>query len=816
MGAPEHQHVQPFRPTADAEMSIVFRRLEEQVSWNYTQIRNQNQELQSAGEQIRRLQHEMVQAHTVIEELRAGRNPPRTLDPSRYDPADVEVLANQIATVTNKVNEVDVCNMQIDLLKQRLKRFEDAAATPGPQPEGPARRADPHYEALRAQQMQQAPGHPQSAVRPGAALPSEHGRQPGHPSVPVLESQPTPGFYIAHERQPNAMDQAQQPTRPPGFRAADPLPPPSNLSGWRPSESFQSSGVPPPPPAHSHPLRSHPPEPEPQPSGWAAVNAAKRPLDEHHPQHESSQPGSPKRPKLAPLKPRSSFGDEHHQSPYAQPAHVEASIQARGRLPSGEVPLQPHPPTNPAQAPGQASYRFITTMGQSPEEHWRTNEIDPATGARFEHVAGSTGRGRGRGSRGGRRGGRGRGGRSSSGAADITPAPDAPPQEHAHIMQAPPDWREQQWAASQQAAAASNGHYPGQHAYSPIEAARQFPPELGVHTGAPQHGLPFAPGHEHDFPATPIASNVDPYSMANDLDSANRKTRTKPIRNSDGVLIRKDGRPDMRSVSSANNLRKVHAKKEAEKAEMEGRTPTSGRSLAPANSSSLSDDEGMDEGDYMDEMDRERSEGRNGSTPGMHQRDGELPETLQRHRQLMNRIFEDDSARAKGTAEAYFPRVEGPPLDVKREDQENREREARWRGMEDTTMRDTEPGVERERSEHERREQEVPSQRPSAEQVSREQTVQTSTHSTPMSDPPASEPAPYDDSQEERDVNAAASFTYKGPYPADSSTTSAEKEPGMKGSTQHGSSASVSAERDGAAGEPVVEAAVPPASVQSG
>ena len=84
--------------------------------------------------------------------------------------------------------------------------------------------------------------------------------------------------------------------------------------------------------------------------------------------------------------------------------------------------------------------------------------------------------------------------------------------------------------------------------------------------------------------------------MANDLDSANKKTRTKPIRNSDGVLIRKDGRPDMRSVSSANNLRKVHAKKEAEKAEMEGRTPTSGRSLQPNNSASLSDDEGMEEG----------------------------------------------------------------------------------------------------------------------------------------------------------------------------------------------------------------------------
>ena len=52
--------------------------------------------------------------------------------------------------------------------------------------------------------------------------------------------------------------------------------------------------------------------------------------------------------------------------------------------------------------------------------------------------------------------------------------------------------------------------------------------------------------------------------------SSGKKTRTKPIRNAEGILIRKDGRPDMRSVSSANNLRKVHAKKEAERAEMDG------------------------------------------------------------------------------------------------------------------------------------------------------------------------------------------------------------------------------------------------------
>lgn len=267
-----------------------------------------------------------------------------------------------------------------------------------------------------------------------------------------------------------------------------------------------------------------------------------------------------------------------------------------------------------------------------------------------------------------------------------------------------------------------------------------------MHTGGPQHhGLPYPAGHEHEFPATPVASHADPYSMANDLDSANRKTRTKPIRNSDGVLIRKDGRPDMRSVSSANNLRKVHAKKEAEKAEMEGRTPTSGRSLAPANSSSLSDEE---EGDYMEmdgETDRGRSEGRNGAS-----QEAETSESLLRHRELMSRMFQESSARSsKGTAEAWFPRVEGPPLDVKREDQENKEREARWRGMEDTTMRDTEPAVS---------ERDV-SQRPSEPIASREQTQpreQTSVEATPNV-AVTTEPAASEQPESEVEASAAAS-----------------------------------------------------------
>jgi uncharacterized coiled-coil protein SlyX len=808
MGAPEHQHGPPLRQS-EPDLVQGFTRLEQQVAFNYNMIQGHHQDVARITEAVGRLQHEMRTVIGFMDEmrndLRSGRFPPRAVDQGRYDPADVEVLANQIASVTTKANEVDNLKTQIELMKQRLKRFESQSATnaPGPQSEAAAARADQkHHDAMRAQQ---GPGQPLPSMRPGVPLSSEHGRQPTHPSAapPVLESQPVPGFHSAQERQPNATDQAQQAARQPGFRAAEPLPPSNAMSSWRPagpSESYPPGG--PTPPTHSHPLRSHPPESEPQATGWAAVNlnqGPKRSIDEHHPTHDSSQPGSPKRPKLAPLKPRSSFGDEHHHhSPYAQPVHMDAAHQARGRIPSGDVPIQPHSQLNPAPVPGQGatnSYRFITsTVTGQPDgqEHWRAADGDSGMSARFENSLGGAGRGRGRGSRGGgRRGGRGRGGRSSSGAPDVPPtAPEASHQEQqVHAMQVPPEWREHQWASQQ---AATNGHFPGQHAFSPIEAARPAAADLAVHTVAPPHGLPYPAGHEHEFPATPIASSADPYGMANDLDSANKKTRTKPIRNSDGVLIRKDGRPDMRSVSSANNLRKVHAKKEAEKAEMEGRTPTSGRSLQPNNSASLSDDEGMEEGDYMDDGDMERermvdSEGRT-VTPGT-QQDAEHSETVMRHRELMNRMFNEGP---KGTAEAWFPRAEAPPLDVKREDHENKEREARWRGMEDTAMRDSErPEVSREVSQRpsEPLSREPLSREPlSREPLSREplSREQTSIEVVP-SNAVASEPTVSEQPESEAGTGSA-----KAPEPRALSSVAAEegeKDAAKKDSTQLKSSA---------------------------
>lgn len=70
---------------------------------------------------------------------------------------------------------------------------------------------------------------------------------------------------------------------------------------------------------------------------------------------------------------------------------------------------------------------------------------------------------------------------------------------------------------------------------------------------------------------------IGPRSLFHDRDSPIevKKTRSKPIRNEEGILVRKDGRPDRRSQSSAANLRKVHARKEEQQREAEaGSTPT--------------------------------------------------------------------------------------------------------------------------------------------------------------------------------------------------------------------------------------------------
>jgi hypothetical protein len=385
-------------------------------------------------------------------------------------------------------------------------------------------------------------------------------------------------------------------------------------------------------------------EPEAQSSGWASVNQpVKRPFEEQRPspyEHTMSAPGSPKRPKLAPIMPRSGFGDEAYvptpasMQQTAVSAIPDAGFQSRSRAPSDTS----QPPSHALPTPASANigpYRFVPSSELEAQAGWHPeagrmevlNQPLPASG-------------RGRGGRGRGRGARGRG--SKSGA-----------QHGAHDSQEL-DMAEVERVVYPSNQASPNGYYdPVQQPYGSV-----LHPLSAISGGAGDRG------EQLEFPATPVSGQpVDHFGADLILNSSSKKSRTKPIRNSEGVLIRKDGRPDMRSVSSANNLRKVHAKREAERAEAEGRTPTSARSLAPAHSNSMS------------EEDMDARSGTPGSPTGeAYERDSQ-----EKQQELMSKIFPPKvEGEPRDLAGAYFPRHEEPEAitepALKQEEQESAER----------------------------------------------------------------------------------------------------------------------------------------------
>jgi hypothetical protein len=110
-----------------------------------------------------------------------------------------------------------------------------------------------------------------------------------------------------------------------------------------------------------------------------------------------------------------------------------------------------------------------------------------------------------------------------------------------------------------------------------------------------------------------------------------KRSRTKPIRNADGILIRKDGRPHMRSQSSAANLRKVHAKKEEERLAMGGGEAAADGTTSAADSPAPS---------------------------SINSPTAEAPNTQERSDQIMKQMFPKglDQERVRlQTAQQYFP-----------------------------------------------------------------------------------------------------------------------------------------------------------------
>jgi len=308
-----------------------------------------------------------------------------------------------------------------------------------------------------------------------------------------------------------------------------------------------------------HPYHPHPqytPEGSHQPhsqdaeaaaGGWVSVNpTAKRGLPngiDGRSDADGTPIGSPKRPKLAPLEPRHAY-EAAPPPPGPGPIRFErtdtdestsiSATQSQSQIqtqpPSqSQLHSQPQPHSQYRRTESNESYPDSTNLSTfvpysadlPPEESWRPESQRIISGP--AQATRSPGRGRGR----------GRGGR---------PRKSLPVEVHTLST---PEWEKDTWTGSQ---IGPDGYYhPGRG-------------------GLVRRGSGGAQGRP-PMPQSPGSTIGDPYGHT-------KKTRTKPIRNSDGVLIRKDGRPDMRSQSSAANLRKVHARKEEEK-RMEG-GPSSG------------------------------------------------------------------------------------------------------------------------------------------------------------------------------------------------------------------------------------------------
>ncbi|KAL2352300.1 hypothetical protein BJ546DRAFT_812473, partial [Cryomyces antarcticus] len=341
--------------------------------------------------------------------------------------------------------------------------------------------------------------------------------------------------------------------RPPPSQQAQPLHPPPRNHGPPPPHMQHSlhSQAPvhieprPPPAAYQPPATPQyqssatldhpyprPPEPEPQSSGWTSVNSStKRGPPAVHGGHaeELHINGSPKRPKLSSNGKRSSYAEEsemqvvgHNHMDTDNPLEVRNQIQSNGS--------QPEPPhSNSANA-----YTFVpfhSTNERNTDNNWRQ---EPQR-ARSPPL------------RGGRGGGRG--------YRPYRPRKSAPVEQLGT-----PEWEKSDWTGSQ---ISPDGFYQP-HSHSDGTPYRTT---LVRRSG----------GGRGSASSARVAGS--PSESRRNFEHT-KKSRTKPIRNAEGVLIRKDGRPDMRSVSSAQNLRKVHAKKEGERAH-QSHTPTSGLAMAP-------------------------------------------------------------------------------------------------------------------------------------------------------------------------------------------------------------------------------------------
>ncbi|KAF2718818.1 hypothetical protein K431DRAFT_197973, partial [Polychaeton citri CBS 116435] len=110
-------------------------RLQTQVSYNTGLAQSNRRDVERLDASMAKMNEELHRVYLVLDDMRAEmRTRPLAASTSqsavgeqhsRFDPGDVELLAEQIQSVTNKANEIEGLKMQVELVKRRLRRIED-------------------------------------------------------------------------------------------------------------------------------------------------------------------------------------------------------------------------------------------------------------------------------------------------------------------------------------------------------------------------------------------------------------------------------------------------------------------------------------------------------------------------------------------------------------------------------------------------------------------------------------------------------------------------------------------------------------------
>lgn len=364
-----------------------------------------------------------------------------------------------------------------------------------------------------------------------------HVFQPSHRSASTQSRNATP-VHATPAVLPRARSPVQATTNPPAYQSFDTV-----SSSTLPGVIERDESV---------PGRS---------AGWASINAGTKRSHmaglEMPREGAAHVPGSPKRRKIVSTDPQAS----------STPLETSTTQRSYGiRSDISNPTLTVPPPTLPSQhsipesslasQTQHSPYAPFTTQDGPSDDSWR-----PESQRFTEHRPRGRTRGGGPGSRGGR------------------VRKSMPAQVH---QLGTPEWERDDWQGVSESQAGPEGYY--NHVARSGRGIARRGSGGGGRAGYAQSERAASIGSQGmSSPGFNMGSPNDPYAHT-------KKTRTKPIRNADGVLIRKDGRPDMRSQSSAANLRKVHARKEGElstQGSPTGFTPTPLHYSASAGASDL-------------------------------------------------------------------------------------------------------------------------------------------------------------------------------------------------------------------------------------